>query len=62
MIFDAILLILIFIGLHYVKLKYPNFLFFPKGAALFLPPNNDGEVKPKKKKEKTDQEVNVINI
>jgi hypothetical protein len=28
-----------FIGLHYAKSKYPNFLFFPKGAALFLPPD-----------------------
>ena len=39
MIFDAVLLISLFIGLHYVKSKYPNLLFFPKGAALFLPPD-----------------------
>lgn len=41
MIFDAVLLISLFVGLHYIKLNYPNFLFFPKGAALFLPPNPD---------------------
>ncbi len=62
MIFDAVLLISLFVGLHYIKLKFPNFLFFPKGAALFLPPNPDAEVKPKKKKEKTEQEVSVIKI
>jgi hypothetical protein len=62
MIFDAVLLLSLFVGLHYTKTKYPNFLFFPKGAALFLPPNIDTEVKPKKKKEKIEQEVSVIKI
>jgi hypothetical protein len=38
MILDAALLILITLGLQLVKNSFPNFLFFPKGAVLFLPP------------------------
>ncbi len=52
MILDCILTVLIFVALQILKARYPNFLFFPKGAALFLPPN-DTQEKPKKKKEKT---------
>lgn len=51
MILDGILLITIFVGLHFAKAKYPNFLFYPKGAALFLPPDNPpADANPKKKK------------
>ena len=35
---DSFLLLLIIGGLHLVKLKHPNFLFFCKGAVMFLPP------------------------
>lgn len=35
---DSFLLLLIIAALHFIKFKYPNFLFFCKGAVLFLPP------------------------
>ena len=50
MIVDAILLLLVVVGLQLVKNKFPNFLFYPKGAVLFLPPEETEENKPKKKK------------
>lgn len=52
MIIDAALLLLIVLGLQYIKNRFPNFLFFPKGAILFMPPEDRAEkdVKPKKKK------------
>ena len=60
MILDAVLLLLVTIAIQLLKNKFPNFLFFPTGAVLFLPPDdtNDSnpppkDIKPKKKKEKT---------
>jgi hypothetical protein len=50
MILDAILLILIVLGLQIIKSNYPNFLFFPKGAVLFLPPQDPKDPKPRKNK------------
>ena len=50
MILDAILLIIIVFVVQYIKSKNPNFLFFPKGAVLFLPPEDIPDVKGKKKK------------
>lgn len=38
MIFDAVLLIGIVFGVQFLQTKYPNILFFPKGAVMFLPP------------------------
>ena len=38
MILDAVLLLLVTVGMQLIKNKIPNFLFFPKGAVLFLPP------------------------
>ena len=40
MILDAVLLILTLLSLHIIKANYPNFLFLPRGAALFLPPED----------------------
>ena len=40
MILDAVLLILTLLSLHIIKANYPNFLFLPLGAALFLPPED----------------------
>lgn len=52
MIFDAVLLLLIVLVLQFIKRNFPNFLFFPKGAVLFMPPEDRPEKddKPKKKK------------
>ena len=50
MIVDSILLILIVLGLQLIKNKFPNFLFFPKGAVLFLPPEDSPEEKKTNKK------------
>ncbi len=51
MILDAVLLILTLLSLHIIKANYPNFLFLPQGAALFLPPEDTTENRPKKKKQ-----------
>jgi hypothetical protein len=51
MILDAILLILTLLSLHIIKANHSNFLFFPRGAALFLPPEDTLENRPKKKKQ-----------
>jgi hypothetical protein len=40
MILDAVLLLAILAGLHYYRTKDNNFLFFCKGAVLFLPPDD----------------------
>ena len=45
---DSILLLLIVVALHFLKYNNPNFLFFCRGAILFLPP--DEETRPTKKK------------
>lgn len=50
MILDAALLLLVTFGLQLIKSRFPNFLFFAKGAVLFLPPEDLPEIKPKKKK------------
>jgi hypothetical protein len=39
MILDAILMLIVTLALQLIKNKLPDFLFFPKGAALFLPPD-----------------------
>lgn len=62
MILDAALLILITLAIQLLKKKYPNFLFFPKGAVLFLPPEEVPEIKPKKKSDKAEHEVSIIKI
>lgn len=57
------MLILIVLGLQLIKNKFPNFLFFPKGAVLFLPPEDSPEEKKtNKKKEQKEREVSVIKI
>ena len=38
MILDAVLLLLVTVAMQLLKNRFPNFLFFPKGAVLFLPP------------------------
>jgi len=40
MIVDTVLLVSIYAGLHYFNSKNPNFMFFPKGAVLFMPPED----------------------
>ena len=50
MILDAGLLIAVTFGVQFIKNKYPNFLFFPRNAVLFMPPDDLPEGKPKKKK------------
>lgn len=64
MIIDAILLLLVTVGMQLIKNRFPNFLFFPKGAVLFLPPDEQPEPtdKKSKNKNKTQAEVNVIKI
>lgn len=47
---DSFLLLLIIVGLHFIKIKYPNFLFFCKGAILFLPSDEDKPTTKKSKK------------
>ena len=56
---DSALLILIVIVLHTIKFNYPNFLFFCKGAILFLPPEDE----PKKNKNKqVDAEIQILQV
>jgi hypothetical protein len=40
-IIDAAIFILIVAVLHLYKANHPNFLFFCKGAILFLPPDDE---------------------
>jgi hypothetical protein len=35
---DAGIFIIVLAAIHLYKVKYPNFLFFCKGAVLFIPP------------------------
>ena len=56
---DSILLLLIVIGLHAVKFSYPNFLFFCKGAILFLPPEEEVG---KKKTKQVDAEIKILQV
>ncbi len=44
MILDALLLLLVTVAMQLIKNKLPNFLFFPKGAVLFLPPDEQAPV------------------
>jgi hypothetical protein len=37
LLFDVSVFLFIIVGLHILKWKYPNFLFFCRGAILFLP-------------------------
>ena len=60
MILDAILLIGTVLSLQLIKNQFPNFLFFPKGAVLFMPPDLSAPL-PKKGKS-VGEEVTVISI
>jgi hypothetical protein len=63
MILEALLLIIIIFAVQIAKNKYPNFLFFPKGAVLFMPPEETQvQEKPKKKKDKKPNELSVIKV
>ena len=53
MIVDTVLLVSIYAGLHYLNSKIPNIMFFPKGAVLFMPPEDKPENRPNKKKKDT---------
>lgn len=58
-ILDSVLLLLIIIILHTIKFAYPNFLFFCKGAILFLPPEDE----PKKNKNKqVDAQIQILQV
>lgn len=50
MILDAAILIGVVVIVQLAQNKFPNLLFFPKGAVLFMPPEDVNEGKPKKKK------------
>lgn len=62
MIIDAALFLAIILGVQLVKNKFPNFLFFPKGAVLFLPPDDLPEPQPKRKADRPQGQVSVIRI
>ena len=56
---DSLLLLVIVVIVHIRKVMYPNFLFFCKGAILFLPP----EEEPKKNKNKqVDAEIQILQV
>jgi len=52
MILDAAILVAVVVGVQLTNNVFPNLLFFPKGAVLFMPPEDVNDGKPKKKKEK----------
>lgn len=53
---DSVLLLLIVVGLHVLKFSYPNFLFFCRGAILFLPPDQDAPSKT------TEPQIKIIQV
>ena len=61
MILDLALLLAVVVGVQLLQNKYPNMLFFPKGAVLFLPPDNVPDQKPSKK-EKPMGEISIIKV
>lgn len=40
---DALIFLVILAVIHLYKIKNPNFLFFCKGAVLFLPPDEQDQ-------------------
>lgn len=59
---DSFLLLIIIVALHFIKIKYPNFLFFCKGAILFLPSDEEKPIPKKSKKEKEEVEIRIIQL
>ncbi len=51
-IIDAAIFILIVAGLHWYKANHSNFLFFCKGAILFLPPDDEEQQQGKQEEDK----------
>ena len=63
MLFDALLMLLVFVVLHWLNAAYPHRFFLPTGAVLFLPPQPSQEPsKPRKKKEEGSKEVAVMRV